>query len=81
MRIRVTVHGMLTVAVKDPDGRVEVTVPEGTNVQGVVEKLSERSPLLDPRACLAVMGGVKVPGDRALQDGDEVHLHLIVGGG
>lgn len=81
MHIRVTVHGLLTVAVKDPDGRLEVTVPERTNVQGMVEILSEWSPVFDPRAYLAVMDGVKVAGDQPLKDGDEVDLHLIFGGG
>jgi molybdopterin converting factor small subunit len=82
MRIRVIVHGLLTVAVRDPDGVLELTVPEGSDIQAVLETLSERSPVFDPRAApIAVIDGVQVPLSRALQEGDEVRLYPIFGGG
>lgn len=81
MLINVTVHGMLTAAVKDPDGQVDLAVPEGANVRDVVESLSERSPLFDHRACLALMDGEQVSLDRSLRDGDQVDLYLMFGGG
>ncbi len=81
MKIQVTVHGMLTAAVREPGGQVELEVPEGTDILGVVEILSERSPLFDPRASLAVMDGVKVELGRTLLDGNRVDLYLMFGGG
>ena len=57
MRVRVTLHGWLKVGVEDPDGLVELTLPDGTDVAGVVEALRETSPMLDPWACLAIVGG------------------------
>ena len=81
MRVGVTVHGMLTAAVDDPGGRLALSVPDGSNIRDVVEVLAQRSPLFDPRACLAVVGGVKVPLDRELVDGEEIDLYLLFGGG
>jgi hypothetical protein len=72
---------MLTAAVDDPGGHLTLSVPDGTDIRGVVEVLARRSPLFDPRACLATVDGVKVPLERALGDGDEVHLYLLFGGG
>lgn len=81
MRIGVTVHGMLTAAVEDPEGHLVLSVPGGTCIRGVIETLAQRSPLFDPRACLAVIEGVQVPLDRELQDGERLHLYLLFGGG
>jgi hypothetical protein len=81
MRVNVTVHGMLTAAVDDPDGRLTLSVPYGIDIRGVVEILAQRSPLFDPRACLATVDGVKVPLDRVLGDGEVLDLYLLFGGG
>ena len=81
MRIGVVAHGMLTAAVREPGGEMQVDVPGGIDIKQLVEILSERSPLFDPRSCLAVMDGEKVPLDRMLAEGEQVHLHLIFGGG
>jgi hypothetical protein len=82
MRIRVIVHGLLTVAVKDPDGVVELTLPVGSNIQGLLEILNERSPVFDPRATpVAMIDGAQVPLSRLLHGGEEVHLYPIFGGG
>lgn len=81
MHIQVFVHDMLTLAVSDPDGHVELAVPEGTDIHGVVVLLSARSPLFDPRALLAVIDHVQVPMSQVLQDGDQVHLYMVIGGG
>jgi len=81
MRVRVTLHGWLKVGVNDPDGLIELTLPDGTNVAGVIEALREASPLLDPRACLAIVGGAQVPLDRILKDGEEVGLYPTFSGG
>lgn len=81
MRIRVTVHGMLTAAVDDPSGILDIIVPDGTDLQGLVRILSERSPLFDPRACFGLVDGARVPGNRLLKDGEQVDLYLMFGGG
>ncbi|NIO72693.1 MAG: hypothetical protein GTN71_27655 [Anaerolineae bacterium] len=81
MRVRVTLHGWLKVGVDDPDGLVELTLPDGTDVAGVIEALRETSPMLDPRACLAIVGGAQVPLDRTLKDGEEVGLYPTFSGG
>jgi sulfur carrier protein ThiS len=81
MRVAVRVHALLTVAVDSPDGRIDVTVPEGTRIQALIETLRKRSSFFDPRSCMAVMEGAPVPMDRILQDGEELHLYPLFGGG
>ena len=81
MRVRVKLHGLFTVGVDDPDSLIELTVPDGTDVAGVIEVLRETSPMLDPRACLAAVGGAQVPLDRTLKDGEEVGLYPTFSGG
>lgn len=74
-------HGMLTAAVREPGGVMQVDVPDGVDIKRLVEILGERSPLFDPRSCLAVVDEVKVPLNRVLAAGDRVHLYLMFGGG
>jgi len=82
MRIRVVAHGLLTVAVRDPGGAIDLTVPDGTDIQGVLELLHGISPVFDPRATpVTVIDGAQVPLDQVLNDGEEVHLYPIFGGG
>lgn len=81
MRVRVKLYAMFRIGVKDPDGVVELTLPDETDVAGVIETLREISPTLDPRACLAMIGGTSVPLDRTLNDGEELHLYPTFTGG
>jgi len=82
MRIRVVAHGLLTVAVEDPSGAIELTVPDGSDVQQVLWILHDRSPVFDPRATpVTVIGGVQVALEQVLHEGEEVHLYPIFGGG
>ena len=81
MRVRVKLYGWLRIGVDDSDGLVQLTVPDGTDVAGVIEALRETSPLLDPRACLTLVGGASVPLDRTLEDGEELHLYPTFSGG
>jgi len=81
MRVRVKLHGMFKVGVKDPDGVVELTLPDETDVAGLIETLRETSPMLDPRSCLIIVGGATVPLDRTLKDDEEVSLYPIFSGG
>ncbi len=81
MRVRAKLHAMFKIGVQDPDGVVELTLPDETDVAGLAEALRETSPTLDPRACLAMIGGAIVPLDQALRDGDEVHFYPTLTGG
>ena len=81
MLIRVQPHGLLTAVVDEPEGWIELTLPEGTDMAGAMEVLSKISPLFDPRACLAIVEGIKVPPDRVLEDGDQVKLYHLFSGG
>ncbi len=81
MQVQVTLLGWLKTGVDDPDGRIELTLPDGTDVAGAIEALRETSPLLDPRACLALIGGAPAPLDRTLENGEELTLYPIFGGG
>jgi molybdopterin converting factor small subunit len=81
MRVRFTLHDWLKVGVKDSHGLIELTLSDGTDVAGVVEALRETSPMLDPRACLVMIGGAQVPLDRTLKDGEEVSLYPTFSGG
>jgi len=37
MRVRAKLHAMFKIGVKDPDGVVELTLPDGTDVAGLEE--------------------------------------------
>jgi molybdopterin converting factor small subunit len=83
IQVLVQVHGLLRAAVHDPDGVLDLTLPEGTDVAGAIEALRERqaSSLFDQRACMAVVDGEKVPLDHPLQGGEKLQLfHLFSGG-
>lgn len=81
MQVRVKVHGLLAIRVDDPDGFVELTLPDGADVAEVLAVFRETSSFFDPRTCLALIGGERVSLDRVLENGEEVHLyHLFTGG-
>jgi sulfur carrier protein ThiS len=81
MQVQVKLHGLLVAGADSPDGWLEVTVPEGTDVAGVFEALGEISPMFDSRACLTLVDKIKVPLDWVLSDGDELHLYHLFSGG
>ena len=81
MRIQVKLHGLLTAGFDAPDGIVELDVPAGIDIAGVIEVLKGTSPMFDPRSCLAVVGGAKVLLDWTLEDGDQVGLYHPFSGG
>jgi sulfur carrier protein ThiS len=81
MRVRVKVYGLLIAAVDDPDRLIELSLPSATDVAGAIKVLQDTSSLFDPRSCIAVIDGVKVPPDHILRNGDEVHLHHAFSGG
>jgi hypothetical protein len=81
MRVRVKVYGLLIATVDNPDRLIELSLPKGTEVAGAIEALQETSSLFDPRACLAVIDGVRVPPGHVLRDGNELHLYHVFSGG
>lgn len=81
MQLLVRVFGILMAAVDDPEGLLELEVPQGASVAEVIALLAERSPLFDARSCLAVVDGAQVPFSHRLQEGQELHLHHTFSGG
>ena len=81
MQVRAKPHGLLTAGVNSPGGWLELDMADGSDVADLFEVLGERSPAFDPRACLALVGGQKVPLDWPLNDGDEVYLYHLFSGG
>ncbi len=81
VRVRVKLHGLFTIGVGNPDGLIELTVPDGTDVSRVIEALRETSPMLDPRSCLVIVGGARVLLDQTLQDDEGVCLYSLFSGG
>lgn len=81
MQVRIKLYGSLTIGINDPDHLVELTLPDGTDVGGMIESLRQTSPMFDPRSCFAMVGGGRVPLDRTLADGEEVHLYPMFSGG
>ena len=81
LTVTVSVHGLLQAAVRHPDESLQVVLAAGADVLTLIEALSVRTPLFDPRATIAVVEGVKVPLDRKLCDGELVQLYPIFGGG
>jgi hypothetical protein len=81
MRVRVKLHGLFTIGVGGPDGLVELALPDGTDVAGVIEALRETAPTLDPRSCLIMVGGSKGSLNQVLKDGEQVDLYPLFGGG
>jgi hypothetical protein len=81
MRVRVTLYGWFRLGVSNPDNALEVILPCGIDVAGVIEALRKTSPMLDPRSCLAMIDGARVPLDRILKEGEEMHLYPVFSGG
>ena len=81
MQVRVTLYGWLRMGVSHSDDSLELTLPSGVDVAGVIEALRTTSPMLDPRSCLAMIDGARVPLDRILKEGEEMHLYPVFSGG
>lgn len=81
MQIRVKLYGWFKIGLDDPEGLVELTLPEGTDVAGVVHALADSSSMLDPRSCLVMIEGTRVGLERSLTDGEEMHIYPIFSGG
>ena len=81
MKVRVRLHGLLLAGIESPEGIVEADLPPQSDVAALFEALAEIVPMLDARACLAVVNGVKVSSDHILQAGDEVGLYHLFSGG
>jgi molybdopterin converting factor small subunit len=81
IRVRVTMHGLLTVAVRDPEQVVSVDLPVGSDVAGLIATLAETSPMFDARSIIAATHGTLVGHDHQLFDGKEVGLYHTFSGG
>jgi molybdopterin converting factor small subunit len=81
IRVRITMYGLLTVAVRDPESVVDVELPVGSDVAGLIDTLAETSPMFDARSILAVANGVLVGHDHQLSEGEEIGLYHTFSGG
>ena len=81
IQISVQPHGLLSAAVDEPGGWIELTLPQRSDLAGAMEALNQISPLFDARACLAIVDGEKVALDRVLKHGDQVKLYHLFSGG
>ena len=79
--IRVQLHGLLGVVADDPGGWVDLALTEGADVASAMDVLGERSSLVDPRACMALVAKTKVPLNHVLRAGEELHLYHLFRGG
>ena len=58
-----------------------LTLPDGTDVAGVLAVFRQTSSFFDPRTCLALIDGERVELEQVLEDGEEVHLYHLFSGG
>ncbi|MCP4536071.1 MAG: hypothetical protein GY832_02895 [Chloroflexi bacterium] len=81
MQVQVRVHGLLAIRVDDSDGFIELILPDGTDVAGILAVFRETSSFFDPRTCLALIDGERVALNRVIEDGEQVHLYHLFSGG
>ncbi len=76
MEIKVILHGVLRDRLpRQAKGKTTLTLPAGASVAEVLQQLQ-----LSPTVSAAV-GGAQVEASHPLQDGDEVQLFRMIGGG
>jgi molybdopterin converting factor small subunit len=81
MLVRVKLHGWLKTRLRDSSVSLEMDMPEGSDIAGLIDLLRESSSLPERRAVVAVIDRVRATHDRPLQDGDKVHFYQMVSGG
>lgn len=76
MEVQVTLHGILRDTLpRQAKGKTRLTLPEGATVADVLQKFG-----LKQRVSAAV-GGLQVEHSHVLQDGDDLQLFRMIGGG
>ena len=76
MEINLTLHGILRDYLpRQTKGKSTLTLPEGTTVAEVVKQLQIR------QTVTAAVNGAQVETEYVLQDGDDLQMFRMIGGG
>ncbi len=76
MEIKITLHGILRDYLPyQAKGKTTLTLPEGATINDVVRQLKIK------QTVIAAIDGVRVDTTRLLQDGDDLQMFRMVGGG
>lgn len=76
MEVHLTLHGILRDYLpRQAKGKTTLTLPEGATIEDVREQLKIK------QTVSAAVGGVQVENNHVLQDGDEVQMFRMIGGG
>jgi len=76
MQINLTLHGILRDYLpRKAKGKTTLTLPEGATIDDVIEQLEIK------QTVTAAVDGAQVETSQVLQDGDELQMFRMVGGG
>ncbi len=76
MEIKITLHGILRDYLpRQAKGKTTLTLPEGAAIDDVVRQFKIK------QTVVAAIDGVRVKTTRRLQDGDDLQMFRMVGGG
>jgi sulfur carrier protein ThiS len=76
LQVKLTLHGILRDYLpRQAKGKTTLDLPEGTTIAGVVERLKIK------QTVTAAVNGGQVQVGHVLQEGDELQMFRLVGGG
>ncbi|MBI1880235.1 MAG: MoaD/ThiS family protein [Chloroflexi bacterium] len=76
MEVQLTLHGILRDHLpRQAKGKTTLTLPEGATVADVLQQFKLN------QSVSAAVGGVQVEPSQVLQDGDDLQLFRMIGGG
>ncbi len=76
LEVKVTLHGILRDYLpRQAKGKMALTLPEGTTINDVLQQLNIKQTIS------AAVGGVQVETNHVLQDGDDLQMFRMIGGG
>ncbi len=76
MKVKVTLHGILRDYLpRKAKGKTSLTLPEGTTVDDVVQQLKIKQTIT------TAVNSVQVETSHVLQDGDDLQMFRMIGGG
>jgi len=77
MEVTVKLNSILKRHCKNPEGKVKMTVEEGTTIKEVLKKLS----LIEGETGVVILNSKLALENTVLNDGDVLELYPVVGGG
>jgi sulfur carrier protein ThiS len=76
LEVKITLHGILRDYLpRQAKGKTTLTLPEGATINDVLQQLKIRQTIS------AAVGGVQVETNHILQDGDDLQMFRMIGGG